>query len=266
MSTSAFSSYAADYDKHFTNSAIGILQRKRVFKFLAPLLNKNTDVLEINCGTGEDALAIAPLVKSILATDISGQMIKEAIRKKEKTSAKNIRFEIADLKELHQNLSSPFTLLFSDFGGLNCLSPLELKKFSKNIAPYISDKGKLVLVIMGKKCLWENFLFLKQKDKRFKRRNTDQGIKTQINETYFHTYYYSPSDIAEIFSTAFTKKLVRPIGLFVPPSYFNPYFKNKRWLLNILNFLEKITGSLPFTSNYADHYLVILEKNQSIIN
>jgi len=266
MSTLAFNSYAAEYDNHFTRSPIGILQRKRVFRFLLPLLDPKKNVLEINCGTGEDALSMAPLVNSVLATDISTGMIEAANLKKEKSKLSNVTFKAADIREIPEHLRSPFDLLFSDFGGLNCLSPEELKQFSQSISSFISPGGKLVLVIMGKKCIWENFFFLKQKDKRYKRRNTTKGIETKINDSTFLTYYYAPSEISTLFSGNFSTSLIKPIGLFIPPSYLNPYFANKKWALGLLNFFEKLSGGFSFTANYADHYLIILEKNQSSVN
>ena len=260
MSTSAFDSYAAEYDNHFTNSAIGILQRKRVYKYLKPLLNKQKNVLEINCGTGEDAIYIAQRVKSVLATDISHEMIKEAQAKKNKSNLNNLAFETYDINELQTKLSSSFDLLFSDFGGLNCLSAEELKKFSSNIFSCISYKGQLAFVIMGKKCVWENFFYYWQKDARFKRRNSRQGLETQINGAEFLTYYYSPKDISSFFTNDFNTIKIRPIGLFIPPSYLNSYFLDKRFLLRILNALENVFGNFSLFANYADHYLIILEK------
>jgi SAM-dependent methyltransferase len=260
MSTSAFNSYAAEYDQHFTQSPIGRMQRERVYRHLLPLLNKETKLLEINCGTGEDALFLSPKVAHILATDISTEMIKEAKRKKGKTNIMNVDFAAIDARTLHKNLDSCFDLLFSDFGGLNCLSSEELKLFSENISSFIHTQGKLVLVIMGKKCLWENFLFLKQKDKRLYRRNTDSGVPTNINNSTFNTYYYSPRQIEFLFADSFIAKKIRPIGFFVPPSYLNPYFLNKKWALRLLISLEKLVGSFSFLSNYSDHYLIVLEK------
>jgi hypothetical protein len=140
------------------------------------------------------------------------------------------------------------------------LGPGELKTFSKNISPFISEKGKLALVIMGKKCLWENLFFFKQKDKRLYRRNTNKGVSTIINSNVFTTYYYSPKQIEILFSNSFKIKRARPIGFFIPPSYLNTYFlKNKR-ILYLLNILEKLTGCFSFLSNYSDHYLIILKK------
>ena len=78
MSESVFDSSAATYDSEFTNTPIGKLQRKRVYTYLLPLLKPHTKLLEINCGTGQDAINLAGRVTKIYATDISQSMIDTA--------------------------------------------------------------------------------------------------------------------------------------------------------------------------------------------
>lgn len=53
----------------------------------------DSEVLEIGCGTGSTALAHAPYVKHILATDISPAMIDIARRKVEDGQVDNVSFE-----------------------------------------------------------------------------------------------------------------------------------------------------------------------------
>jgi len=54
----------------------------------------DSEVLEIGCGTGSTALAHAPYVKHILATDISPAMINIARAKAEAAQIDNVTFEI----------------------------------------------------------------------------------------------------------------------------------------------------------------------------
>jgi SAM-dependent methyltransferase len=260
MSTLAFDKYASAYDGHFTHSPIGILQRQRVYKFLLPLIDKNKKLLEINCGTGEDAKNIAMHAQSIVASDISVKMIEEGLRKKAAGGLDNVDFVVSDLKNIHRNLLGSYDLLFSNFGGLNCISPVDLKSFCIAISPYIKDQGKLVLVVMGRKCLWENFYFWIKKEKGFKRRSSVNGVSTKIEEAVFTTYYYSPKELSLLFSDHFREIKVKPVGLFVPPSYLNPYFKSKIWLLKFLSVCEQLFGGISRLSDYADHYLMVLEK------
>src|SRR5688572_10529876 len=126
MLSLAFNKYAKEYDDHFTRSPIGILQRKRVYHYLLPLLNKNTTLLEINCGTGHDALTISTLVKNIVASDISQGMIDVAQAKKKEWSNTNIEFILADSNSIHEHINSNFDMVLSNFGGLNCLNSDEL--------------------------------------------------------------------------------------------------------------------------------------------
>jgi len=196
-------------------------------------------------------------VKLVHASDISPSMILEARNKN--IPAGNIRFITADTRELPSMLQSEYDLLFSNFGGLNCLSAEEIKTFATRMAPFISGDGKLALVVMGRKCIWENFLFRWQKDKRVNRRKAVGGVNTNLGGTTFKTYYYSPSELEGLFSVHFRKVQLRPVGLFIPPSYLNPYFENKKGLLRLLNFFERMTGHLPF-ADYADHYFIVLEK------
>jgi ubiquinone/menaquinone biosynthesis C-methylase UbiE len=57
-------------------------------------------VLEIGCGTGSTAIAHAPYVARIRATDISKNMIEIATRKAAAAGVKNVTFECCSVEEL----------------------------------------------------------------------------------------------------------------------------------------------------------------------
>ena len=75
----------------------------------------------------------------------------------------------------------------------------------------------------------------------------------------FKTYYYSPEYFKELFGDDYECVITKPIGLFVPPSYLEPYFVNRRYALGLLKFLDRIV-SFSFLSNFADHYMIIFKK------
>lgn len=58
------------------------------------------DVLEFGCGTGSTAIAHAPYVKHIRATDISAKMIEIAQRKADAAKIENVTFEQAAFDDL----------------------------------------------------------------------------------------------------------------------------------------------------------------------
>lgn len=247
---------AISYDEEFTFSSVGIAQRNLVWYHIKRMkLEEHQTIFEINCGTGEDAKRWSDLQKSIKGTDISSKMIERA-----KSKFPKIPFEVLDLNEIG-DYQEKYDLLFSNFGGLNCLSSDELKGFFKHVHLQLPQYGRMILVIMGKKCIWDRvFLVLKSRWSERNRRNTSSFIEVNVNETLVKTWYYSPKEIRSIAGSQFKTENVYPIGLLVPPSYLARTFTNKKWLMKFLEFLDKFLA-FRFLANYADHYLIVLKKN-----
>lgn len=275
-----FDHIAKKYDQDFTNSEIGKKQRTSVYRYLQNRTVTNTHlndivqkVLEINCGTGEDAVWFAKKGYTVLATDISSEMIQVA--KKKATKVKHLKFQKLDIKDLNNAkllddkpktddqksiTNNNFDLIFSNFGGLNCLNKDELSIFFKNTSKLIHKNGKLILVIMPKNTLWERVYFiLKAQFKNAFRRNTNNGIRVNVDNKTVLTWYFNPKDIIKISSTYFKIVKTKPIGFFIPPSYLENYFRNHKRLLRTLDKLENMVNQFGFLSRFSDHYLIELE-------
>ena len=260
-----FDHIAKDYDTDFTFSEIGKGQRNSVYKFLHKLPNK-LKILELNCGTGEDAIWLAKQNNQVLATDISLEMI--AVAKQKAIEIDNLKFKQLDINNLDFRLiddrrktkNSKFDIIFSNFGGLNCLNPSEIKKFFKNASKISNKSGKLILVIMPKNTLWERLYFtLKGQFKKAKRRNTYDSINVNVAGKQVKTWYYNPKDIKKMASPYFKVVARKPIGFFIPPSYLENYFVKHKRFLSFLYLLEKRMTKFGFLSKYSDHYLIELE-------
>lgn len=257
METS-FDNSAIAYDVTFTHTNIGKMQREQAYLQLSKHLIGIQDILEINCGTGEDAIWLAKQNFKVTATDISPKMIEIA---KSKETFHNLKFVLADIKTIATTFEGiKFDLIFSNFGGLNCLSKLELENFFENISSLLYKKGKLVLVIMPKDALWEQLYFLIKAQFYSVFRRKKNMVLADVDGEKVPTYYYNPKDIVNLAQNDFELVAQKPIGFFVPPSYLEPFFKNKKGLLQFLYGLEKRVSNYSFLSKYADHYIITLEK------
>lgn len=259
MQQASFDTYAALYDNHFTRSLIGREQRAVVHRYLAKLSSKGKNVLELGCGTGEDALILAEFFKCVVCTDISKGMIDATLKK-----TAHLENCIAEQRSI-QNIASisrqQFDVVFSNFGGLNCLDAGEMKTFAADCNRISGKQNDLIFVVMGRRCAWERFYFtVKGKKEKAVRRNLSSPSIAMIHGRSVSTYYYSPYELADVFSAHYTLHRILPVGLFVPPSYLENWVKRRPFVFSALRRLEKIFGGLAFLSDYADHYLIHLKK------
>jgi ubiquinone/menaquinone biosynthesis C-methylase UbiE len=262
-----FNRIAEIYDTDFTHSQTGILQRERVYYYLKKNLDhrSNLSVLELNCGTGEDAVWLAKQGCTVLATDISETMILVA---KEKVFTHKLETEITckalSIEQLDSlDTSVKYDLIFSDFGGLNCVAPEDLKKISRSLQELLKPNGRFIGVIMSRFCWWETLYFtLKGQFKKAWRRRAKEAIAAPLTPTTtVDTWYYSPKEFSGLLQAEFKKQEVHPVGFMLPPSYLDNWFKNKPFLMRILNRLEKISPSS--CSKWSDHYMIVLRPKKN---
>lgn len=264
--STAFDAIAGSYDDTFTNTAVGRLQRASVYDLMTPYFRdaQCQRILEINCGSGQDACWLVQQGKTVLATDISAEMIAVAAAKRQQLKEEpQGRLRLQTLSAT--NLSSlkeeaPFDLIFSNFGGLNCLSPQELARFLVDAAKLLRPGGHLVMVVMGRFCWWESLYFTSKGNwqkawRRRKRTATDASLD---EHTSIPTWYYSPSDFTTKAPKNLSQKQLNPIGFWVPPSYLDPFFAKRPKLLQLLQRLEEKTKRYAGLARGADHYFLVM--------
>ena len=257
MGEISFDQLAAEYDKTFTNTALGLLQRKVVWNHLEKLLAKKNhpiNVLELNCGTGEDAIFLSKKGHHVIATDLSKEMLRIAEGKVDTANVSNIEFKQLDLRSVeHYKASRKFDLVFSNFGGFNCLNESEMKQTGRALAKLISDDGILMLVIMPDQCLIEKIYALFKRDWLLysRRSQSPQAIKLGLEKIW--TWYYSPANLKRIL-VQYEVNYKAPVGFI--PSYFNP--KVNKWPIafHALKMLNSLALKSSLLTRYADHFLI----------
>lgn len=258
----AFDAYAADYDSAFTHSQIGRLQRAQVWQALLPYLNKPLKVLEVNCGTGVDALWLAEQGHEVLATDLSPSMIEICRKKLQKhTPTGKIDFQVAGFSELSKLASTgPFDLIFSNFGGLNCIDANATRAFSQQCSQLLKPGGLLFLVYISKACRWEQYYFRYRGEKeKAVRRQSSGPVISDVEGKNVQIWYYLLEELQVLYSESFDCIDQLPIGLFVPPSYLEDWFIKRPKLLQGLGWLDNRLRRKQW-ADYGDHIALVLQK------
>jgi SAM-dependent methyltransferase len=258
---SAFDAIAGGYDAVFTHAALGRLMRQRVrdlyrMTIMAP--ESAGTALEINCGTGDDALWLARQGWQVLATDISPEMVRITAEKVREAGLEDrIECRVCSFAEVGQ-IEGHFDLIWSNFGGLNCISPVEMAHFAQVLSTKTKPGGAFIAVVMSRFCWWETLYFLLKGNRReaFRRRNREAVAGRLDENTTVPTWYYSPREFRHLFKNWSVKQL-SPAGFWLPPSYLNPFFeKRPRWL-RLLNFLERHCAP-RWLAGASDHFFIQL--------
>ncbi|MFZ1551643.1 MAG: methyltransferase domain-containing protein [Anaerolineae bacterium] len=279
LSAAAFDDSAATYDDAFTESTIGRLLRAAVWRRLDAQFRAGDRVLELNCGTGADAIHLAQRGVHVLATDVSEAMLAVTRRKVAQAGMEELvqvaKLDIADLAAWGSSLRSetrdqrsqdddsslprdpisdlrpPVSGLLSNFGGLNCVA--DLAGVAQALAGLLKPGGRAILCIMGPLAPWEWAWYLRQGQagKAFRRLRRDgvpwRGLTIR---------YPSIAALRRAFAPMFTVQRVSAIGALLPPSYVEPWAARHPALLARLNRIERrleTAWPLPWL---ADHYLI----------
>jgi len=144
----AFSQQALVFDAYDAGNTTIAYKRKRVRDHVLRYLSPGSSILELNAGTGEDAIYFARQGHHVHATDIASGM-QEALGEKVARVGLTDRISrelcsFTALSSLQQR--GPYDLIFSNFAGLNCTG--ELDKVLHSFAPLVKPGGQVSLVIL----------------------------------------------------------------------------------------------------------------------
>jgi SAM-dependent methyltransferase len=255
----AFDAVAEEYDRAFTNTRLGRWLREGVRERLAAHYSPGMRVLEIGCGTGEDAIWLAQRGVHVTATDVSAAMLDVARRKAEIAGVGDqLTFRRFDLGTYELDVMG-FDGAFSNFGPLNCVD--DLPSAARVLADAVSPGGRVVLVVMGPWCVWEMAWYLAHGQARLAfRRWHAGGVTARIRSDQLRVFYHAPAQLREACAPWFHPSGMRGIGVFLPPSSLAPWVERHPRAAGLLRVVEAhLAGQWPFRL-LGDHYLIELER------
>jgi ubiquinone/menaquinone biosynthesis C-methylase UbiE len=215
-------------------------------------------MLELNCGTGLDAVFFAEHGYEVLATDNSPGMLEELKKKIYGNALQHrIRVQQCSFHALETLGSEPFDHVFSNFGGLNCTDDLE--RVIRKIRPLLKPGGIATLVIMPRICPWEISLALKGSFRLARRRFSRQGAESNVEGVQFRTWYYSPRYLKRAFGKNFETIALSGLASVHPPPYLENFPKKFPGLSAFLRRWDERLQHLPFFRSCADHYIISMK-------
>lgn len=267
-SAAPFDAAAASYDQRFAHTRLGRSLRARVHRHLERCFAPGDRVLELGCGTGEDALWLARRGVEVLATDRSSAMLEVAAAKLAQAGLEG-RVRLAGLDASRLDAESPlpaeepgrFDGALASFGVLNCLR--DRTALAAALARWIRPGGTLVVVVMGPCCLWEiGWQLLHASPRRATRRWRGGDPARLAGGATIEVWYPTPRRLARDFSPHFRTFESAAIGVALPPSDLAGLVERSPRRLAALERCDGWLSRLPGAPWVADHYLLALERNE----
>ncbi|MFN8373273.1 MAG: class I SAM-dependent methyltransferase [Anaerolineae bacterium] len=273
----SFDRLASTYDTDFTHTRTAAYLRAQVHARLEQRFHAGVHVLELGCGTGEDALYLAQRGVYVTATDASESMLATARAKI--NSYPLITLQSLDLHTLpHIASDSPllraasgrggggegqFDGVFSNFGPLNVLS--DWRPLAAWLARQIKPGGVAAFGVMSPLCLWEMAWHGAHGDfsTAFRRLRKTATFQADSRSDAIVISYPSIRHLSHDFAPYFRRVHVSGLGLFLPPSDVYGVIEKRPRLFNTLLALEKRCAPLSPLALFADHYWIEFERTNA---
>ena len=260
--TAPFDSVADTYDDTFTNSLIGRAQREAVWLELDRCFHPGQRVLELNCGTGVDAIHLGERGVEVLACDIAARMIEVARRRLNVSNlSAPVHFRVLATEDIAQlDGRGRFDGVFSNFAGLNCVE--NLSSVAADWAQLLKPGARALVCVAGLVVAWELVWYLAQGNlgKALRRFHHD-GIRARLADgAHVMVYYPSVRAVARMLRPEFRLIAWKGVGLTVPPSYLEQQARRHPKMLKACISADRALSRLPLLRGLADHRLLEFER------
>ena len=267
----AFTRYAPFYDAEQQSNPLAHWTRARNVQVLARTFKPGERVLEIGCGTGEEALYLGSRGVEVLATDAAQGMI-EVLRAKLASAGGAAATRVTtrvlaarDIGELAREFGvGSVSGAYSSFGPLNCepdLRPVELA-----LAELVRPGGKVVVSLLNRFCAWETLWHLARLQPRVAFRRwggrAHATVRAAWGDERVPVYYWTPGTVEHLFQPHFATVRRTALTWALPPPYLARLVRDRPEMFRRMAHLEKrLASSWPFNS-VGDHVVLEMVRKQ----
>jgi ubiquinone/menaquinone biosynthesis C-methylase UbiE len=254
----AFSRTAEKYDSFAEDHPHLTRMRNKVYSHVMRYVPPGAHILELNAGTGTDAVALAQRGYFLHATDIAPGMLNRLQEKVNRLGLQDrITVQARSFLSLEDIQGAPFDAVFSDLGGLNCVA--NLTPVVQQLPNILKPGGLVTWVLMPHICLWEIAEVFRGNFSLAFRRFSRGRVRASLEGLNFDVYYFSPGQVIGWLGNDFELIALEGLSVFTPTAESKNFAKTYRRLYGILSWLDdKLSPHWPW-NGWGDFYVLTMK-------
>jgi ubiquinone/menaquinone biosynthesis C-methylase UbiE len=249
----AFDRHALTYDERFSSSKTAQAIRQEIWSIADRLFPPGSRVLDLGCGTGEDAIHFAERGVHITAIDIAPRMIARVQMKATAAGlSEKIEARVADFETFRPDART-FDGIFSNFGAVNCVRfPATIRSLASRA---LRPAAPLVMVAMGRLYPLETAVFLLKGDLRRAFTRLRRNPEAAVEGVRVSVWYHSLRNLREALGTDFSLQQVSGLRCLAP----SPSLEHVGRFLptRLIQGLDTLATRFRPTAAFSDHYLTV---------
>jgi ubiquinone/menaquinone biosynthesis C-methylase UbiE len=253
----AFSLTAEKYDSFALDHPHLIRMRNKVYDHVVRMIPAGAHILELNAGTGTDAVQLAKRGYRVHATDIAPGMLGRLRAKvRDLDLADRITVEERSFLSLNDVPGAPFDAIFSDLGGLNCIP--DLSPVIAQLPGILRPGGIVTWVLMPHVCLWEMAEVFRCHFRLAFRRSSRGAVQANLEGLQFDVYYFSPRQVLNWFGSDYQLIALEGLSVLTPTAESKSFARLYPRLYGALSCLDdRLSPHWPWYG-WGDFYMLSL--------
>ncbi|RPI24590.1 MAG: class I SAM-dependent methyltransferase [Chloroflexota bacterium] len=233
--------------------------RNKVYAHLERFIPEGERILELNAGTGIDAVELARRGYYVHATDIAPGMLDRARDKVQRLGLEmRVTLQECSFTRLDQIQGAPYEAVFSNRGGLNCIP--DLRPVIRQLAGVLVPGGLVTWVLMPRVCLWEMAEVLRGHPRLAVRRLSKNGTRTHLEGRYFTTYYFTPGQVVSWFGPGYECLAIEGLSVLTPTAESKNFAKRRPRLYLALARLDDRRSLRSPWRGWGDFFIITFRK------
>jgi len=259
----AYDAYANRYDSLLSENLINAYMRRAMMAYQRSAFHSGDRLLELGCGTGDEALALAEHGCEVVAIDASTEMIAKA---REKAGAhslgRRVSFQVGYARELGALLPSSQAGTFDGAYSSFALSyEKDLSSVANALARAMRVGGTLLVASMNRLCGIEWAMAMASFHPSLAGRRLQDDTAHKVGTVQTPAYCRTPRETERAFRPGFEVVRRRALPVLLPPHYANRPLRRWPTLVGAMEKVDARVAAWPVFRDLGDHSVLWMTRS-----